>query len=422
MEANPFHDERLAAVFDAVGSDPARLDLDPYVAIVDELGAHTIIDLGSGTGTFACRLADPGKRVIGVEPGQASMNLAQRRPDADRVRWVLGDAEAMPACDADLVTMTGNIPEHMTDDAWAKTLTASHRALRSGGHIVFGNRNVETQTWLTSPEFAPRSAPGSQNRGMRVDSTAAGPVHHWLEVTDLTPDAFTFRWTFLLETTGEELTWETAFRVRSVDQRPLCPVEVVLPHDSLGTRREVVTVPAVRFAVPPPPEGVALLSVARSADDEKGRESVVTSSSLDLIEQGPPGTRPSVHAADVGGHDLDGRLAWDDQFRRDVGPLKPAHADDPVALGDDELGVRLRSAQGGFDALKVCLDISRQRPGGDGVGQPLIEDRADRGDVGPGHGANREGGLRHERIVPTPSGWDHLQTRTCRPLTIRPTG
>jgi SAM-dependent methyltransferase len=218
IEANPFRDQRLADIFDTVGSDPARADLDPYLAIVAELGADNIVDLGSGTGEFACRLAALGKRVIGVEPGQASMQLARRKPGADQVQWIVGDAEAMPSCDADLVTMTGNIPEHLSDDQWTAALAASHRVLRPGGHLVFGNRNVPAQSWLTSPEFAPRTAPGSQNQGTRVEATPAGPVHHWLEVLDLAPDAFRFRWTFLTERDGTELTWETTFRVRTVDQ------------------------------------------------------------------------------------------------------------------------------------------------------------------------------------------------------------
>lgn len=218
MEANPFQDQRLADIFDAIGDEPARSDLDPYLAVVDELNAQTIIDLGSGTGSFACRLAVLGKSVIGVEPGQASMNLARRKPGADLVQWIVGEAAAMPACSADLVTMTGNIPEHMTDDQWTAALAASHRSLRTGGHLVFGNRDIETQSWLTSPEYAPRSSPGNKNRGSRADSTPAGPVHHWLEVTDLTPDTFTFRWTFLVERDGTELIWETTFRVRTVDQ------------------------------------------------------------------------------------------------------------------------------------------------------------------------------------------------------------
>lgn len=216
MDANPFHDQQLAEIFDAIGESD-RGDLDPFVAIVEELHARSIIDLGSGTGVFACRLAALGMSVTAIEPGPASMNLARGQPGADRVQWILGDAAAMPACDADLVAMTGNIPEHMPDTEWAATLAASHRALRPGGHLVFGNRDV-SQPWLTSPQFAPRSSPGSQNHGSRTESTPSGPVHHWLEITDLTPYAFSFRWTFLIERESIELTWETTFQLRTVDQ------------------------------------------------------------------------------------------------------------------------------------------------------------------------------------------------------------
>ena len=216
MDANPFHDPQLAEIFDAIGESD-RGDLDPWLAIVEELHAHTIIDLGSGTGVLACRLAALGMSVIGIEPGPASMNLARRQTGADRVQWILGDAAAMPVCDADLVMMTGNIPEHMSDSEWTVALAASHRALRPGGHLVFENRDV-TQSWLTSPQFAPRSSPGNQNHGSRTESTPSGPIHHWLEITELTPDAFTFRWTFLIERDGTELTWETTFQLRTVDQ------------------------------------------------------------------------------------------------------------------------------------------------------------------------------------------------------------
>jgi SAM-dependent methyltransferase len=217
VEVNPFHDQRLAEIFDAIG-ESYRGDLEPYFDIVHEFGATTIIDLGSGTGVFACGLAERGFNVIGVEPGRAAMNLARRQPSAALVQWVLGDAAAMPTAHADIVTMTGNIPEHMSDAQWANALAASHRVLRPDGHLVFGNRNIETQDWLTSPEYAPRTAPGTENHGTRVQTTTAGTVHHWLEILELAPATFTFRWTFLVEDTSEELRWNSTFRIRTPTQ------------------------------------------------------------------------------------------------------------------------------------------------------------------------------------------------------------
>ncbi len=46
---------RLAEIYDAL--DPDRSDLDAYLTMVDEFGASSILDIGSGTGTFASLLA-----------------------------------------------------------------------------------------------------------------------------------------------------------------------------------------------------------------------------------------------------------------------------------------------------------------------------------------------------------------------------
>ena len=49
---------RLAEVYDPL--DPDRSDLDAYVAMVEELGAHSVLGIGCGTGTLACLLAVAG--------------------------------------------------------------------------------------------------------------------------------------------------------------------------------------------------------------------------------------------------------------------------------------------------------------------------------------------------------------------------
>ena len=71
-----FENPRLAEIYDPL--DPDRSDLDVYVAMAEELGARSVLDIGCGTGTFACMLADRGLSVTGVDPAEASLAVARR--------------------------------------------------------------------------------------------------------------------------------------------------------------------------------------------------------------------------------------------------------------------------------------------------------------------------------------------------------
>src|SRR5687768_3817466 len=88
-----FADRRLAGVYDPL--DPDRSDLDVYAAIAAELGARTVLDLGCGTGTFAVLLGSRGFDVTAVDPAGASVDVARAKPGADRVRWVVGEIDAV---------------------------------------------------------------------------------------------------------------------------------------------------------------------------------------------------------------------------------------------------------------------------------------------------------------------------------------
>lgn len=147
MGTNEFDDPRIAAVYDRFDSD--RSDLDAYVAIVSELGASSVLDLGCGTGTLAIMLASAGLDVVAVDPAGAMLDVARAKPGSDRVRWIQGDASQLGReARTDVVTCTGNAVQAIVDDAdWHRTLQAVHRVLVPDGHFVFETREPSRRAW-----------------------------------------------------------------------------------------------------------------------------------------------------------------------------------------------------------------------------------------------------------------------------------
>jgi hypothetical protein len=77
-----FAEPRLAELYDPL--DPDRSDLDVYAATARESGAVTVLNIGCGTGTFACLLAEAGLAVGEVRdapdrPGR-ELVFVTRRP------------------------------------------------------------------------------------------------------------------------------------------------------------------------------------------------------------------------------------------------------------------------------------------------------------------------------------------------------
>jgi len=203
-----FAEPRLAAIYDSLDSD--RSDLDVYASVVDELAAQSVLDLGCGTGTFACRLVNRGREVTAVDPAAASIAVAQRKAGAERVRWLAGDAESLPALQVDLVTMTANVAQvFVTDDEWMSTLRASFAALRPGGHLVFEVRDPSREAWR---EW------NREESHRRVDVADIGTVETWVELTTVQPPLVAFRSTFVFEADGLVLTSESTLCFRSHTQ------------------------------------------------------------------------------------------------------------------------------------------------------------------------------------------------------------
>ena len=176
-----FAEPRLAALYDVFDGD--RDDLTAYLRIAEELRARSVLDVGCGTGWLALLLAREGRRVTGVDPAAASLDVARAKPGAGAVTWLLGDATSLPPLDVDLVVMTGNVAQvFLTDADWSATLRGIHSALGPGGHLVFETRRPGRRAWQ---EWA--------GDGVRRDVPGVGEVELRTEVTRVALPLVSFR-------------------------------------------------------------------------------------------------------------------------------------------------------------------------------------------------------------------------------------
>jgi ubiquinone/menaquinone biosynthesis C-methylase UbiE len=199
-----FAEPRLAQIYDLV--EGKRDDLDHYLAMTAEFGARSVLDIGCGTGTFACLLADRGVEVTGVDPAAASLDIARGKPGAQRVTWIHGDGTSLPALQVDLATMTGNVSQvFLTDEEWSTTLRGVHAALRPGGHLIFETRDPAQQAWLNW---------NRQKTYDRLTVAGAGEVETWIDVTDVRMPYVTYQRTYVFAADGVTLTSNSTRRFR----------------------------------------------------------------------------------------------------------------------------------------------------------------------------------------------------------------
>jgi demethylmenaquinone methyltransferase/2-methoxy-6-polyprenyl-1,4-benzoquinol methylase len=148
----PDHYDRVGAVM-SFGQDPRwrRALVD---AIAPEAGMR-ILDVATGTGMVAFALAERGAEVVGLDQSEEMLGAArarlQRTPKlADRLSFVLGEAEALPFADGEFDALSFTYLLRYVDDA-AATMRELARVVKAGGRIgmvEFGAPRDPALRWL----------------------------------------------------------------------------------------------------------------------------------------------------------------------------------------------------------------------------------------------------------------------------------
>jgi len=200
-------DPRLVALYDLENTRGA--DTDFYCELASELGAQRIVDLGCGTGLLTRELATDGRRVIGIDPSEAMLAVAQRQRGANRVKWLVGDAAILGQPEADLVVMTGCVAQvFLRDEEWAETVSAIRESLRHGGHLAFESRNPVARAWEKWTR---------EETFERIDSPN-GPMECWLDLVAVEPGRVVFEGHNVFKNTGEEVVARSELRFRDQEE------------------------------------------------------------------------------------------------------------------------------------------------------------------------------------------------------------
>lgn len=202
---------RLAAIYDPL--DPDRSDLSAYVNLVEEFGAQSVLDVGCGTGTFACVHAEANDvTVLGVDPARASIEVARSKGASDRVEWIvatMSDVAAVPKWGGhfDLATMTANVAQVFVEDQdWLSTLRAIRACLRVGGHLAFETQMPADRAWERWTKELTRQV---------VDLPTEGPVERWIQTTNVNGGLVTFEGPTIFLADNERIDSTSTLRFRT---------------------------------------------------------------------------------------------------------------------------------------------------------------------------------------------------------------
>lgn len=137
---NHYVNKKLASVYDVCCGWSE--DRDFYLSLATD-SPLKILELGCGTGLVSRAYALNGHKVVGVDPSESMLAIAQKRTDAKTIEWVEAYAQSYRTKELfDLVIMTGHAFQVLLDEQDVQTLFDNIKSyLKPTGKFVFESRN-----------------------------------------------------------------------------------------------------------------------------------------------------------------------------------------------------------------------------------------------------------------------------------------
>jgi SAM-dependent methyltransferase len=213
-----YQNAQIAEIYELL--NPRAQDTDFYLSLAGPRPC-SVLDLGCGTGTLCCALAERGHRVTGVDPAAAMLDVARSKPHAEQVEWVESSAQSYKAQQGfDLIVMTGHAFQILLTDADALAVLQTMRSHlhcrgQEHGRIAFETRNPRVDwasEWAARVRWLPR-----------------GKVLETLEVTGADAEFISFQTTYRLP--HATLTTSSTLRFPSREH-----VEALIARSGLAVR------------------------------------------------------------------------------------------------------------------------------------------------------------------------------------------
>lgn len=131
---------KLAEIYDL--DSGWSIDRDFYLSLPGT-ARKSILDLGCGTGLICDAYAEKGHEVTGVDPAEAMLDVARRKPHGKNIEWVQSFAQGYQSDKRfDLIIMTGHAFQVLLeDDDVLRVFDVARQHLKPDGRFVFESRN-----------------------------------------------------------------------------------------------------------------------------------------------------------------------------------------------------------------------------------------------------------------------------------------